>query len=174
MKSHDKDWSANGKRRLAFFSINITRNGLLLMLGFNALFFFLLIATSCSSENLSTGEDAKLYVQQHISGSDAMVFAKSYCPYCKATRSLLMQLQEESKTSWTLDIVDLDLMPEDDGPFLQMELLIATNQKTVPSIFIGGEHVGGNLELQALYNSGNLEKTLEAAAQQRRHKGVTW
>jgi hypothetical protein len=49
MKSHDKDWSANGKRRLAFFSINITRNGLLLMLGFNALFFFLLIATSCRS-----------------------------------------------------------------------------------------------------------------------------
>ena len=38
--------------------------------------------------------------------------------------------------------IELDLM--DDGPKVQEALLSITGQKTVPNVFIGGKHVGGN------------------------------
>jgi hypothetical protein len=40
-------------------------------------------------ENLSTGVDVDSYVEKMIRNYDAMVFAKSYCPYCRHTRQLL-------------------------------------------------------------------------------------
>jgi glutaredoxin 3 len=75
----------------------------------------------------------------------------------------LTQLKQES-SGWTLNIVDLDRMPEGDGPIVQMELLTATGQRTVPNIFIGGEHIGGNSDLQALNQAGELEALLQMVA----------
>ena len=87
-----------------------------------------------------------------------MVFAKSYCPYCQSTKRLLEEVNKfiDFKTT----IVYLDHMKDMDGPAIQMELLEVTGQRTVPNIFINGEHVGGNSELQYLYNEGVLESLL--------------
>ena len=63
--------------------------------------------------------------------SQVMVFAKSYCPYCKATRSLLTNVK--SSIDFDLHVVDLDKMSEDDGAIVQMELLKRTGQRTVPN-----------------------------------------
>jgi glutaredoxin 3 len=38
-----------------------------------------------------------------------------------------------------------------------------TGQKTVPSIFIAGKHIGGNAEVQALANTGELRNLLDNA-----------
>lgn len=43
----------------------------------------------CLGENLSTGVDVDSYVEKMIHSNDVMVFAKSYCPYCRHTRQLL-------------------------------------------------------------------------------------
>jgi len=58
-----------------------------------------------------------------------MVFAKSYCPYCKRTKALLAAWED------TVDInsLDLDLMDQEDGALIQMELLQQTGQRTVPN-----------------------------------------
>lgn len=58
-----------------------------------------------------------------------MVFAKSYCPYCKRTKALLAEWED------TVDIhsIDLDLMDQEDGALIQMELLQQTGQRTVPN-----------------------------------------
>lgn len=71
--------------------------------------------------------------------------------FCKRTKALLNELHESMEESWTLDVVDMDLMPGDDGSIIQAELLAMTYQRTVPNIFIGGEHIGGNSDLQALH-----------------------
>ena len=89
-----------------------------------------------------------------------MVFAKSYCPFCQKTRALLTEMSDEMDGMWKLDIVDLDHLPENDGPTIQMELLTKTGQKTVPNIFIGGKHIGGNSDLMKLDESGELEEIL--------------
>jgi glutaredoxin len=52
-------------------------------------------------------------------------------------------------------------MPENDGPLIQMELLTRTEQRTVPNIFIGGEHIGGDSDLSEMYDSGSLMRLLE-------------
>lgn len=79
------------------------------------------------AEKLSTGEDVAAYVTRKIEKADVMVFAKSYCPYCKASRRLLQKVHDEFEKSWTLDIVDLDQLDEEDGPFIQMELLVSNH-----------------------------------------------
>jgi glutaredoxin 3 len=59
-----------------------------------------------------------------------------------------------------LDVVDLDTMPENDGPLIQMELLTKTGQKTVPNVFIRGQHIGGDSDLSEMFDSGSLERLL--------------
>jgi glutaredoxin 3 len=73
----------------------------------------------------------------------------------------LQQLHREHHQSFTLDVVDLDTMPEDDGPLIQMELLTKTGQKTVPNVFIRGHHIGGDSDLSEMFDSGSLERLLE-------------
>jgi glutaredoxin 3 len=87
-----------------------------------------------------------------------MVFAKSYCPYCKSAEALLNEVQKF--VDFTPQILYLDRMADMDGPSIQMELLEMTGQRTVPNIFINGEHVGGNSDLQELQNEGMLDRLL--------------
>ena len=49
---------------------------------------------------------------------------------------------------------------QQDGPFIQMELLQRFGQRTVPNVFIGSKHVGGNSDLQQLVSGGRLEQML--------------
>ena len=89
------------------------------------IFLVLTLVLSASAEKLSSGEQVADYVTRKIAEADVMVFAKSYCPYCKAARRLVHDLHDESDHTWTLDIVDLDQMEAEDGPFIQMELLVS-------------------------------------------------
>lgn len=68
------------------------------------------------------------------------VFSKSYCPYCKATKSLLSEMGVKPY------IIELDQV--DDGADIQDALEDMTHQRSVPNIFIGQKHIGGNSELQ--------------------------
>lgn len=85
---------------------------------------------------------AKEKAQKHIDDNAVMVFSKSYCPYCRATKSLLTEMNA------TFDVLELD--QSDDGPAIQKALEEISGQKTVPNIFIGQKHIGGNSDLQAL------------------------
>jgi glutaredoxin len=51
----------------------------------------------------------------------------------------------------------------DDGAEIQDALYELTGQRTVPNIFIGGEHIGGNSDLQTLKSKDLLESTIKAA-----------
>ena len=55
-------------------------------------------------------------------------------------------------------VYELDKM--DDGADIQDELLSKTGQKTVPNVFIKGEHIGGNDDTQAAAKSGKINEIL--------------
>ncbi|GAA6039451.1 hypothetical protein JCM8097_009553 [Rhodosporidiobolus ruineniae] len=96
---------------------------------------------------------AKQIVEQKIEeGGRIVVFSKSYCPYCNATKKLLKDLGED------FDVYELDQL--DDGSDWQAYLADKTGQRTVPSVFINKKHIGGNSDLQALHKSGELKKLL--------------
>lgn len=47
-----------------------------------------------------------------------------------------------------------------DGAEIQDLLEEMTGQRTVPNIFIDGQHIGGNSEIQKLHQQGRLEELL--------------
>lgn len=85
--------------------------------------------------------------------TQVVVFSKSYCPYCAATKEGLGGLGVDFK------VHELDKMG-DDGPALQGALLQMTGQRTVPNVFVKGQHIGGNDDTQAAIKSGKLQEML--------------
>ncbi|KAJ5092983.1 hypothetical protein N7456_008844 [Penicillium angulare] len=83
---------------------------------------------------------AKTKAQSLINENGVVVFSKSYCPYCAATKRSLNKLGAQ--------FVLLELNEIDDGRALQSALQEITHQTTVPNIFIQQRHIGGNSELQ--------------------------
>lgn len=94
------------------------------------------------------------------------MFSKSYCPYCKASKSLLTELGAKfytieldqvgtslipwmSTRSFSQAVTDLLPFVLDDGAALQDALEGMTGQRSVPNIFIAKKHIGGNSDLQS-------------------------
>merc|ERR1711915_161144 len=96
---------------------------------------------------------AKTKAQDIIDNNSVAVFSKSYCPYCKASKSLLSELGAKPY------ILELDQI--DDGAAIQDALEEMTKQRSVPNIFIGQKHIGGNSELQG--KKGQLSQLLKDA-----------
>ncbi|XP_044722235.1 glutaredoxin domain-containing protein [Hirsutella rhossiliensis] len=98
---------------------------------------------------------AKEKVQRLIDDNAVIVFSKSYCPYCAATKKTLDGLN----AAYT--VVELD--KESEGGAMQDELEKITNQRTVPNVIIKKKPIGGNSDVQAKLKSGELEKLLKDA-----------
>ncbi|POR31569.1 Glutaredoxin [Tolypocladium paradoxum] len=103
-----------------------------------------------------------------------LVFSKSYCPHCKATKKTLNNLGADY-TALELDNECTSLCPPDspariagadeqrraaECSALQDALEQLTGQRTVPNILIQQKHIGGNSDLQALFKSGKLADLL--------------
>mmetsp|Transcript_64212 Transcript_64212/g.186176 ORF Transcript_64212/g.186176 Transcript_64212/m.186176 type:complete len:151 (-) Transcript_64212:69-521(-) len=116
-----------------------------------------LSTNTCGSRNDAQATALKMsqedFAKSEISANDIVVFSKSYCPYCAATKELFTGLGVDFK------VHELDKMG-DDGPELQMALLKMTGQKTVPNVFVKGNHVGGNDATQAAAKTGKLQEML--------------
>ncbi|KAI7262425.1 hypothetical protein KC345_g9436 [Hortaea werneckii] len=96
---------------------------------------------------------AKTKAQDIIDNNSVAVFSKSWCPYCKATKSLLSEMGAKPY------ILELDQV--DDGADIQDALQEMTNQRSVPNVFINKKHMGGNSDLQA--KKGELPQLLKDA-----------
>ena len=75
-------------------------------------------------------------IKAATSASNVMVFSKSRCPFCTKTKALFESLEVP------YSVMELDEL--DDGAAIQDELLKMSGQRTVPSVWVGGKHLGGN------------------------------
>ncbi|CCE82411.1 Piso0_002136 [Millerozyma farinosa CBS 7064] len=98
-------------------------------------------------------ESIKTEVKSLVDTNNIMVFSKSYCPYCKSTKSLLDGYSKNYK------VVELDEV--DNGSVMQRALQELTGQRTVPNVFINKKHIGGNSDLQNLQAKGALASLIE-------------
>ncbi|ODQ78570.1 hypothetical protein BABINDRAFT_162776 [Babjeviella inositovora NRRL Y-12698] len=94
-------------------------------------------------------------VQSLIASNAVFVASKSFCPYCSSTKQTLQKMNARA------EILELDKIA--DGSAIQQALQEISGQKTVPNVFIGGKHVGGNSDVQNLYQQGSLSKLIEEA-----------
>lgn len=79
-----------------------------------------------------------------------VLYTKDYCPYCKVTKALL--------TEKGVKFTDIEITGND---ILMTEMVKASGRYTVPQIFIGDMHVGGNSDLVALEKAGDLAPLLK-------------
>ncbi|MBI2786344.1 MAG: glutaredoxin 3 [Legionella longbeachae] len=81
--------------------------------------------------------------------AEVIMYGTGYCPYCHKARELL----QKKNTSFTE--IRIDLQPE-----LRDEMMAKSGRRTVPQIFINGQHIGGCDDLYALEAQGKLDKLL--------------
>ncbi|XP_072960374.1 glutaredoxin-like [Typha angustifolia] len=101
-----------------------------------------------AEEKRSRSEMALAKAKEIVASAPVVVFSKSYCPFCVRAKQLLTQLGAKYK------VVELD--QESDGSEIQSALAQWTGLRTVPSIFIGGKHIGGCDNMVARHNAGTL------------------
>ncbi|KAL2528976.1 Glutaredoxin-C2 [Forsythia ovata] len=94
-------------------------------------------------------------IEEITSSNPAVVFSKSYCPYCARVKKLLTEIGASFKA------VELDT--ESDGSEIQSALAELTGQRTVPNVFIGGKHIGGCDTTTGMHQSGKLVPLLTEA-----------
>ena len=78
------------------------------------------------------------------------IYTTSFCPYCHAAKRLLQKKGA--------DYTEIDVSQD---PDLRAKMTQRANgRRTVPQIFIGGQHVGGSDDLHALDYAGKLDPML--------------
>jgi len=81
------------------------------------------------------------------------IYTSAMCAYCVAAKNLLKQKG--------LDYSEIRI---DTDPSRRDEMLKRTQRRTVPQIFIAGQHVGGFDDLVAADRSGQLAQLIGGAA----------
>ena len=75
-----------------------------------------------------------------------------YVTQCTSTKNLFEEMGVDAK------VIELDAI--DNGSRVQAALLDLSGQRTVPNVFIKGQHLGGNDNTQAAARTGKLQKML--------------
>ena len=96
-------------------------------------------------------------IKDTITKNKVVMYSKSYCPFCNQCKGLFADKGIFDEAT----IIELDLV--DGGDEMQDALLSMTGQRTVPNVFIGGVHVGGNDDTQKAAKSGKLDELLAGA-----------
>lgn len=82
------------------------------------------------------------------------IYTTPTCPYCIAAKALL------TKKAVSFEETDVSRDPQVRGAMTQR----AGGRRTVPQIFINGQHVGGSDDLHALDRQGKLDQMLRQSA----------
>jgi glutaredoxin 3 len=82
------------------------------------------------------------------------MYTTASCGYCVAAKSLLAR-----KGYTEIEEIRIDLSPE-----RRDEMIERTRRRTVPQIFINGQHVGGHDDMVALNRAGKLDPLLAGVA----------
>ena len=80
------------------------------------------------------------------------MYTTATCPYCIRAKQFLASKGVE----------DIEEIRVDSQPELRRQMTELTGRRTVPQIFIGGQHVGGCDDLLALDAQGGLMPLLQA------------
>jgi cysteine synthase A len=106
--------------------------------------------------------DARAYVHTatHDPAQPVVMFALEWCEFCWSARKLFDQL----KITYTS--VDLDSVAYQQGNLggeIRKVLAAETGAKTIPQIYVGGQHLGGCTDLFDSFKSGELQPLLKSS-----------
>jgi cysteine synthase A len=110
--------------------------------------------------------DAIAFLEEakHDADNPVVLFALEWCEFCWSVRKMFAHYDIPYRS------VDLDSVAYQDdnwGGKIRKAIEAQTGLKTIPQIYIGGQHVGGATDLFDGMKDGSVQALLEA-------NGVTW
>ncbi|GMN55230.1 hypothetical protein TIFTF001_024350 [Ficus carica] len=115
------------------------------------------LALAMASLSLCAAEsNTSAFVKKTVSSHNIVIFSKSYCPYCRRAKAVFKELKQVPH------VIELD--QRDDGRDIQDALGEIVGRRTVPQVFINGNHIGGSDDTVEAYESGQLAKLLGIVA----------
>ncbi|KAK5168037.1 uncharacterized protein LTR77_006605 [Saxophila tyrrhenica] len=84
-----------------------------------------------------------------------IVFSKSYCPFSKKAKHILLDLYNISPPPYVVELDQHEL-----GPGLQKALEKMTGRRTVPNVLVNGRSIGGGDDIEELHVSDKLMSTI--------------
>lgn len=107
---------------------------------------------------MNSSNPSHSYLIQQIQSTPVLVYSSTSCPYCARTKETLRKMG--------INPVVFEIDKLDNGDEIFSHLFDLTQQDTIPNIFIGGQHVGGNSDLQAGLKNGSVQEKLRLAGVQ--------
>ena len=77
------------------------------------------------------------------------IYTKTFCPYCVRARA---DLDRKGVSYREIDVTA--------DPLDELEMVMRSDRRTVPQIFIDGHHLGGSDDLREAEMSGELDRLL--------------
>lgn len=104
--------------------------------------------------------DAVTYLSDAVSDSDqpVVLFALEWCEFCWSVRKMFAKYEIPYRS---IDLDSVEYQKDNKGGGIRAALRDRIGSKTIPQIFIGGQHVGGATELFDLQKDGDLAELLE-------------
>jgi cysteine synthase A len=104
--------------------------------------------------------EAEAFVDAVIRDNGVVLFALEWCEFCWAVRKLFARLGIAYRS---VDIDSVAYHAGEMGTRIRAVLKARTGSPTIPQIYIGGENVGGSMDLFDAMRAGTMQKRLDAA-----------
>ena len=101
--------------------------------------------------------DAARFVTQVIGDEPVVMFALEWCEFCWSVRKLFARAGIAYRS---IDLDSVEYQKGDLGGRIRAVLANRTGAKTIPQIFIGGEHIGGCTDILDAWRDGSLRRRL--------------
>ena len=97
-------------------------------------------------------------VRRIIAKFPLVIFSKSHCLHCATTKRELETHTVQEDIHVNIYVVELDEHP--DGEAMQRALRRMSNLRTVPSVYVTGEHIGGGEQTRQAISNGTIRDRL--------------
>lgn len=92
-------------------------------------------------------------------GQPVVLFALEWCEFCWSVRKMFAKYEIPY---WSIDLDSVEYQQDNKGGEIRAALREQTSSKTIPQIYIGGQHIGGATELFDACKDGAMQRLLEA------------
>jgi cysteine synthase A len=117
-------------------------------------------------ETSAAPADALAFLDEatHDPDNPVVLFALEWCEFCWSVRKMFAEYEIPYRS---IDLDSVEYQQDNKGGRIREALLERTGLKTIPQIYIGGEHIGGATELFDACRDGSMAKLLDQS-------NVTW
>ena len=94
----------------------------------------------------------------HDAENPVLLFGMEWCEFCWSVRKLMSEYEIPYRT---IELDSVAYQEDNKGVKIRAAIREKTGQKTIPQIYVGGEHIGGATEFFDALKDGSMKKMLE-------------